>query len=164
MSNGLVYTEAGSVESFGGHSMGVKVSIALDRDLTLGDERVIQKAIDDIRKALIIQSDMLDPKVQDQIATERKEIEALFDQHIYVKEIPNGYGERPLFPWFEITTRQGIIVIGWRRRVISIDWSKSDIKATTDDLFRKEDVTKERRLIHAWSYEKAKEYLGKILQ
>ena len=97
-------------------------------------------------------------------------LEKLFYKPIYIKVIPNEYSNDPYYwtsPWLLVTTPKGIIKIGWRKRVINIDWSESDVKTNAMDLFPTEDTTKgdyqNPRYIHAWSYEKAKEYLEKIL-
>lgn len=81
---------------------------------------------------------------------------------IYVKEIPNEYWRTMCEPWLLVTTKIGPIKIGWRKRVINICWEDSDLKTKAEELFPKEDVTKHDRLIHAWSYDKAVEYLRKI--
>lgn len=74
-------------------------------------------------------------------------------------------------PWFNVNTEFGTIKIGWRKRVINIDWSLLEQtlkecgklpKKNILSLFKKEDVTKEETLIHAWGWEKAEEYLTKI--
>ena len=81
---------------------------------------------------------------------------------IYAKPIKNGYCGLACcsyLPWFEVTTRFGIIKIGWRKHVIVLDWGESAISQTACEIFADEDVTKEGRLIHAWSLEKAKEYI-----
>ena len=74
-------------------------------------------------------------------------------------------------PWFNVNTEFGTIKIGWRKRVINIDWSSSlktlDVcgkkpKEGVLSLFEKEDVTKGGTYIHAWGWEKAEEYLSKI--
>ena len=85
---------------------------------------------------------------------------------IYVEEIPNGYCNRYCckhLPWFVVTTKVGRITIGWRKRVINIDWEGSAITKKANELFPQEDVTKGDKLIHAWGYEKAKEYIGVLL-
>jgi hypothetical protein len=53
------------------------------------------------------------------------------------------------------------ITIGWRKRVINIDWEESGKDLA--GLFTSEDVTKGSGYIHAWGYDKAAEYLSKIL-
>lgn len=53
------------------------------------------------------------------------------------------------------------ITIGWRKRVINIDWEESG--KDLSGLFESEDVTKGAGHIHAWGYDKATEYLAKIL-
>lgn len=82
-------------------------------------------------------------------------------------EIPNGYWPhayiemREKNPWWLFETEFGIIKIGWRKRVISIDWESTKIKIP--DL-TEDDVTKNDYLVHAWSYSKALEYLTNLNQ
>lgn len=58
-------------------------------------------------------------------------------------------------PWWLIFTKHGPIIIGWRNRVISISWADTDIRfVVTQD-----DVAKTETLVHAWTIEKALEYL-----
>lgn len=63
-------------------------------------------------------------------------------------------------PWWLIVTSVGVIRIGWRKRVIEINWS--DIGRRVE--VTKDDVTKEATLVHAWSYTKALEYLTTLWQ
>ncbi len=65
-------------------------------------------------------------------------------------------------PWY-IVRIEGIapIIIGWRKSVINIYWEKSGINLS--HLFENEDVTKDNFLIHAHGYDKAVEYLNKII-
>lgn len=71
--------------------------------------------------------------------------------------------------WLIVTTKVGHIKIGWRKRVINIDWSKTTNKTPGDELFKEEETTKgggyedNKCYVHAWSLEKAKEYLKKIV-
>jgi len=58
-------------------------------------------------------------------------------------------------PWWLVKTKHGLIEIGWRKRVISIDWSDTPIRKHVT----KDDVTKDLTSVHAWSLEKAVEYL-----
>ena len=86
-------------------------------------------------------------------------------ESIYVKVIDNQYSNHPVYfsnPWIEVTTTKGLIKIGWRKRVINLDWSESDINVYAETLFAQENVTKGDKLIHCWSYEKAIEYLIKL--
>lgn len=128
--------------------------------------RAGSKAIDGIQAELLAYSKFLDPKTAIAAKKEREELLALFTQPIYVEEIPNGYCSdyccRHL-PWFIVTTTLGRIKIGWRKRVIEIDWSdsKSDVNGEKD--FSKDNVTKGRKDIHAWSLKDAQRYLNIIL-
>ena len=65
--------------------------------------------------------------------------------NIFVEEIPNGYCNEPCcsrLPWFIVTTPVGHIKIGWRKRVINIDWTNTLQKKNGHELFPNEDVTK----------------------
>ena len=66
------------------------------------------------------------------------------------------------FPWIIATTNLGRIKLGWRKRVMNLDWSQSDITAMGEILFKEEETTKGEKYIHCWSKEKAVEYLKKL--
>jgi len=93
-----------------------------------------------------------------------KEMKAIFEGASYhdlsFSRIKNEYwGDADhASPWFNVKTVFGVIKIGWRKRVINIDYSA----VNSDPDFSSEEVTKGNRTIHAWSYEKAQEYLQKI--
>lgn len=98
--------------------------------------------------------------------------------------LPNGYCNQDCcshIPWFKFHTPDGDIVIGWRKRVISIEWQEN-FKPFDMAIFNGECVTKwadkfydlpknvkpgnlptaGKRGIHAWGREKAIEYLQKV--
>lgn len=84
---------------------------------------------------------------------------------IYVEEIPSEYGNSGHeASWLIVTTNIGRIKIGWRKRVIVLDWKDTRNPLSAEALFPHEDVTKFDQLIHAWGYEKAAEYIKKILE
>lgn len=59
-------------------------------------------------------------------------------------------------PWWLVLTKFGPIVIGNRKKVISINWSGTTLRSkVTDD----ENVTSELDFCHAWSLDKAVKYL-----
>lgn len=92
-------------------------------------------------------------------------LECFGDRALYVKEIPNGYCNDPCcmnLPWLIVTTKVGPIVIGWRKSVISIAWTDTDLP-DAETLFPEDKVTKYGKLIHAWGYEVAKKYLDKLV-
>lgn len=62
--------------------------------------------------------------------------------------------------WFLFRTKYGLIKIGWRKRVISIEWEDTNIrKIVTED-----NVTKDETSVHAWGEEKAVEYLKELVK
>lgn len=61
-------------------------------------------------------------------------------------------------PWWLVRTSAGLLKIGWRKRVINIDWSDTPLR----EILTQDDVTKEDTLVHAWGYAKAVEYLGVV--
>lgn len=80
-------------------------------------------------------------------------------------EIPNEYWRDDGPPWFLVDLGdRGFLKIGWRKRVISIDWS--DFGEGSPDgskLFADEGVTTGRHLVHAWGEEKCVEYLRDLM-
>lgn len=158
-------------EQFGydGESFGIKIEVA-GTNLPDLENRAIQAA--SYKAAKLVKDEILaarlakDPAAQERAAAQRDALLNCFPSPIYVEEIPNGYCSdyccRHL-PWFVVTTTRGRVVIGWRKRVISIDWSECPDTAHAKHLFPEENVTMGARGIHAWSYEKAKEYLDAIL-
>lgn len=96
----------------------------------------------------------------------RQEIVGLFGESaVYVEEIPNRYGSSwyySMSPWFRITTRIGNFIVGWRKRVIHIEWTDTLVNDLSVTVFQDVDVTKFDRCIHAWSYLDAKNYINRI--
>lgn len=100
----------------------------------------------------------------------RKAFDHIFEEAgfraFYLHDIGNGYWpgcgyEDPYYlPWFQAHTAVGQIRIGWRKRVIAIDWSSTGRDLA--HLFVTEDVTKGPHDIHAWGYEKAIDYLRRV--
>lgn len=84
-----------------------------------------------------------------------------------LRPIQNGYWKSDTAPpWFQMTTVAGEITIGWRKRVISIEWTGRNadgIPRAADNLFDDLGViTHEPGLVHAWSEENAIAYLRRI--
>ena len=84
---------------------------------------------------------------------------------IYVKVIDNEYCKKACcykYPWVIVTTSKGRIKFGWRKSVMNLDWSDSDLGIDGEKLFKDEDVTKGYSYIHCWGEDKAVEYLKKL--
>ncbi len=155
-------------ESFGYlGSLGIEIRVIgsklpdLDRDNIQREVYNACKNIQNEIKSTIIE---LDPKTP-QEKVKNAQLTKLFDSPIFVEEIPNEYCSdwccRHL-PWFIVTTTIGRFKIGWRKRVISINWEDTINTKTAEELFPDEDVTKGEKSIHAWSEDKAQEYIKKI--
>ena len=81
---------------------------------------------------------------------------------LYIKELPNEYCSNPCcyhLPWFIIGSEVGHIKVGWRKRVIEVEYKDSYITANASELFKEEDTTTGDTFIHAWGYKKLVEYL-----
>lgn len=100
----------------------------------------------------------------------------LLSEAPYYEEVPNEYGDGPYYqfrPWLKVHTPRGPIVVGWRKRVINIDWSQTVVRINGATLFPKEDTTTgggegyswraEDCYIHADGYVSAGDYLRTIL-
>ncbi len=75
--------------------------------------------------------------------------------------VPNEYcGCIRCAPWYDVATPIGTFRLGWRKRVINIDWSR--INGIPTDSFVGEDVTMGATFIHAWGNDKAAEYLSRM--
>lgn len=162
------YIEAYGIQSSGsGGSFKLKILLDIGRDFTDVDTSNIRKCANDLEKLIREETLKHDPKSKQESNENRKEILELFDGHtIFVEEIPNGYCSDfccKHLPWFVVTTKAGRITIGWRKRVIEINWKDSIISAGSMELFPKEEVTRGDKYIHAWGYEKAKEYINVLL-
>ncbi len=76
-------------------------------------------------------------------------------------ELANGYWPlSPVYdsvrqPWWLYMTEVGPVQIGWRKRVINIRWDATPVRVEVTD----DDVTKGDDHVHAYSQEKAVEYL-----
>ncbi len=154
---------ASARESWGERNSGVVLLIKTSLELDEEDQNWIYRSADKIYNDLMISENRKDPNRPERELKIKNDLLNCFSDvgSIYVREIPNEYynlGE----PWLIVTTKIGPIKIGWRKRVISISWKDSDVVKTADELFPEEDTTKDHQMIHAWTYEKAVEYL-KIL-
>jgi len=156
------------------YSFGIQINIGLDveRDLTKEELQEIEKAAEAIEQVVITTTIRSSPKIVAEADKERRQLLALFDKwRIAAIPIPNGHCSKACckhLPWFQVVIFPDLIearhpigiTIGWRKRVISITW---EVGPTAEQLFPNEVVTKTGRTIHAWGYDKAGEYLDKII-
>ena len=160
-------------EEFGGQgSFGISIEVGGTNmpDFEADDAKAIRYAVYDavrnISEEIKASRNAKNPECQKQKTYERNELIGCFPGKIFVEEIPNGYCHDACcrhLPWFIVTTEVGRFKIGWRKRVINIDWSETIGTEPSNSLFPEEDVTKGEKYIHAWSVEKAKEYIDKII-
>jgi hypothetical protein len=62
-------------------------------------------------------------------------------------------------PWWLVQTPVGMMILGWRSRVIEMDWENTPIRINQEHPLTKDDVTKTETYIHAYGLPKAVEYL-----
>lgn len=128
----------------------------------------------------------LNPKTHERAADTKAAFAEAFEAAelgpIFMEPIPNEYWGNDsggkFDPWFKVATPIGYIRIGWRKRVINIDWSATTLKAlvpthefdTRDrvpsgkELFQfaldnNETTTVGDSYIHAYGYERVAAYL-----
>jgi len=165
------YTLLYSSEEFGNQgAFGIKILVAADKLPDLKSDAIrdaLYTAVGLVSseiKAAIIE---LNPEEKEFTEKEREQLLSVFPEHIFYEAIPNGYCSDWCCrhkPWYIVTTKVGHFKIGWRKRVIEIDWSKIRNPQKAKDLFPAEDVTKGDYYIHAWSVKDAKKYIDKILE
>lgn len=130
-----------------------------DKRIVLVDE--LFPKVDWVMKELFIKSQrekdlFLGTKVNVQAIFERSEIPVLD-----VYELPNGYWPpayeqlRAENPWWLILTPFGLIKIGRRKRVISIDWKRTKLRVEITE----DNVTKGLDHVHAYTDENMFKYL-----
>ena len=162
----MEYKEVAGSESWGGPTaMGIKILIG-GIEITEEITKICRNARHDLEDAIKNELWRTDPEIIARKIQDRKDLIACFptDVMIYVEDIPNEYWNGTHgTPWLMVTTPKGRIKIGWRKRVIVVDWSDTVVNKTADELFSDEDVTKGKQMIHAWGYEKAAEYINTIL-
>lgn len=140
----------------------LKMEISVDGPEITEDERnYISRCLDELHTYLRNSIIKRDPDFLERKQIEEEKLLSCFPEPIYVEETTNEYGG--LTPWYLVTTKIGRIKIGWRKRVIQIDWLGSQQTLKADQLFPNENVTKACWMIHAWGYDKAKEYISTIL-
>jgi hypothetical protein len=171
MSSPLEYTTLCHTESIGSHgAFGIKIMVAAGQftdfkagaisDAVHTAERLISSEV----KAARIEVDEVE---QQRAQHQRRELLALFPAPIFVEAIGNGYCPNACcrhLPWFVVTTTIGRFKIGWRKRVIELDWSGTLATKTAAVLFPGEEVTKFDRTIHAWGYDAAQQYIAAVIE
>lgn len=164
----LEYKELCAIESFGGEdTFGVRVFVSVRRELTNDDSYAISAPVEAIRDTILRASIKADPAKQQDAREEVAKLAAVFLSPIYVEEIPYEYCHQWCCShrrWLMVTTPVGHFKIGWRKRVIHLEWTNTRVKATAEELFPAGDVTKEGRMIHAYGYDKAREYVRRIME
>lgn len=145
----------------------IEINLSISRDLTEIDKRNIKEIGYKLDTLLYEESIRNNESLKQKAIEEKMKLISLFgDEKIFVCEIPNEYSDNAyyqIFPWLLVTTTKGVFKIGWRKRVIVIDWSATLNKSLAIELFS-DYVTMGDHMIHAWGYEKAKEYIEKLLQ
>lgn len=171
--NMLARTETIGSDGLFGFQISVAGSILPDLDHK-DIRHAMYEIMDKLRNAVMARVYAEDPKTAEQAAEYRSKILGCFKEAIYIEEIPNGYhtnsstGVTPYYalhmPWFIVTTPIGRFKIGDRKRVTHIDWEGVKGGPDADVLFKDEDTTKWRNGIHAWTYEKAAEYIAAVIE
>lgn len=175
--NGMRLTKVSSCEGYGSEgSEGWVLYLQINERMISKEETwIARRAMEAMVEAIKmhrVKLALTDPTHEKSILKKAwtDKIQALFVEAgldpISTRQIENGYCKLSCCfhnPWLEVLTRnRGIITIGWRKSVMNIDWSQSEISTSGETLFRDEAVTKGFDYVHAWGYEKAGEYLKKL--
>lgn len=145
-----------------GIELKIKVPNSFSKKRFEGTYELLEKLKDEVLTEMVLSS----PNIEKKIKEKTRSILNLFPELVFAERIENEYWSdwRGIDePWFLVTTKFGRIKIGKRKRVYLIDWNQTFCSLSAEELFPKEDVTKFDCSIHAWSLEKAKEYIEKIM-
>lgn len=147
---------------------GIKIDVAMGRELTEEEKSACYQARRLIQEAVEKASAELNPETKIKAQKTKENLIACFPQPIYAKEIPNEYWNKDptalTSPWLMVTTAIGHFKIGWRKRVINIDWSETDCKKTGKALFPDYQMTVGADYIHAYNYDDARTFIAKIFE
>lgn len=147
------------------------------------EENALRYLVPDAEKLLSFirkQDRSLDPVVQQAARDTKSSISKAFGGAIFMEPIANGYWrpEDPWSvgdPWYRVTTTVGHFVVGWRKRVLHLDWKDTVLRTRNakgsierpppsgEEVFPKEEVTRWETGIHAWGYDKLQEYVQTLL-
>lgn len=156
-----------------GH-FGLQIKIAIPREFCGEDNRIMDQVAEEIQEAIMRTTVARDPEEQRQRDEEQKKfMECFGNRNIFAEAIPNQYCPRwccSMKPWYKVTTSRGIITVGWRKRVIHLEWEprvtggvNADTMFPNEKVYGDVDVTRYDCVIHAYGYEKLTEYLNKLL-
>lgn len=127
----------------------------------------IEDMLESINRAVALRD--VDGAGRQQAERMRTEMESIFTaagvSPIHMRAIANEYCGRSCCvhkPWYVVTSKLGPIKIGWRKRVIVIDWQDSDMVLDGEALFADVDVTKGKRFIHAYGDSRASEFIKRL--
>lgn len=158
-----------------GFDFGIRIQVNKDHDLSEEELYDIYNMGDKIINILHLSKVKKDPeKIKWRKEIKEALIELFGNRKIRVEEIPNEYSQHPSYwhsPWLKVVTEIGTFKIGWRKRVIYLDWTETDCREHGETLFPEENTTKSQvgyspncKYIHCWSYQKAEEYINSIFQ
>lgn len=156
-------TYGGSIQEFR-YNLDLYVGRKLEDAERFALTRALEKAFCEIHARTI----SLNPEHMVASQEEQRDLlDCFVDEAIYVELIPNGYCSEYCcrhLPWFRVTTRKGILELGWRKRVISLDWSATTIKQTGKELFPNRTMTLGDDYLHASGYEDLKNCIATLMQ
>lgn len=129
------------------------------------EKNMISRAVGEVYQQLLSSRHRNDPVEIRAAADEYNDLVACFgNRAIFVEKTGSGYDSKWGRPWLIVTTAKGRILVGWRKRVIVLDWEGSTIETNAETMFPNEDTTKDGRMVHAWGYSKLKEYIDVLLR
>lgn len=156
------------IQSYGKYNFEMDIMVDAGRQLDDADRNSCRKLAEAIRDIIEGRTIELDPEMQAASRLQRQDILECFPNSVYWIPVENGYHGNTaygrMFPWYRITTNRGIFTVGWRKNVINLDWSETNIKSSSDELFADEYGTKGYSYIHAYSYQKLKEYVSTLME
>lgn len=153
----------------------LNLRFVLDGDYNHDDEKLtsfVVKCMEGIVEAIRVSRIVNDPSFVAKKEAHVNHLLSLFPPHRfnYYREVPNEYWTDHYGldrPWLLVHTDIGIIKIGYRKRVVSIDWGETCLAAESSNaatLFP--DVVldgDDPYNVHAWSPEDAREFLERLL-
>ena len=83
-------------------------------------------------------------------------------KHTEAHKLPNGYCRTNPEPWMLFVVEGGTFTIGWRKRVISVEWTVKDADPITEEDLKW--ITHGPRHFHAYDYQQALLFLTRVVK
>lgn len=82
-------------------------------------------------------------------------------EYTEVHKLPNAYWPNSPDPWLLFVCDGGTVTMGWRKRVLHVEWTIGDADAIEDEDLKW--ISHASRFFHAWDWIQAVRFLSRVV-